>query len=303
MKKLIFRLLVVILSIYVAGSVFPLLASSDHAPAPRAPAPPPPASGSAQIDTKLPGPAMSSPRDYGGEGCCGGGGGPAKPAEPSKPGDSLIAGMDQIGGQYDQKGAEAKADVDAAYTAAEQAATAKLKAKYNADKILKPLDNANKRIVDIESLYGELDHSRGMVNKRKQEVSNYQQKYDEDLIAKTVYYTPLQNAKTELKEAEIAYADKLAELQGLKSQKKFLEEQKSQKLAGYEKEVAQLKGAVAAGKAKRHRAIDATVKKAKANAISKVLGAKIPEGSTSSQDIEAAVPSVGSLIKELSAGR
>ena len=72
--------------------------------------------------------------------------------------------------------------------------------------------------------------------------------------------------------------------------------------ADYKQEAARIDAAIEAGKAKHYRAIDVTVKKAKTNAISKVLGAKIPEGSTSSYDIEASVPSVGSLIKELSSG-
>jgi hypothetical protein len=70
MKKLILRLLALILSVYVAGSIYPLLAHEaghSHAPAPApAPAPPPPAptpvpSGPAMVDTKGPGVPLAPP--------------------------------------------------------------------------------------------------------------------------------------------------------------------------------------------------------------------------------------------------
>ena len=135
-------------------------------------------------------------------------------------------------------------------------------------------------------------------------VNNYQQKYDEDLIAKTVYYGPLQEAKAKLKAAETAVADKLEELKGRKSQKRFLEEQKQQKLAGYEKEAAQLKSSLAASKAKHYAAINQLVRKAKANASAKFLGAKVPEGATSSYDIEAYnPPPVSAIVNEVLPGK
>jgi hypothetical protein len=204
MKKLILRLLVVILSVYVAGSIYPLFASSDHAPPPSAPAPPPPTapSGPAQIDTKLQAPPASAPRDYGDEGCCGGGGGPATPAEPPKPGDSILQGIELVGRQYDDKGFEAKAGVDAAYNAARQILVARIMAK------------------------GET--------------------------------------------------------------------------ANYEQEIAGIDAGIKAGKANHYRKIDRLVKKAKANASAKFLGAKVPDDATSSYEIEAAVPSVNSLVRELS---
>jgi hypothetical protein len=77
MRKLILRLLAVILSVYLAGSIYPLFATEDghsHGPAPSGPPPPPPTTPSAppMLDTKLPpGPQLSPPRDMGG-GCCGG---------------------------------------------------------------------------------------------------------------------------------------------------------------------------------------------------------------------------------------
>jgi hypothetical protein len=86
MKTLILRLLVVVLSIYVAGSVLPLFATQQQAP----PAPPPSApSGSPQLDTKMAGLQAGPPgSSYGGGGCGGGGcGGSSGPSHmtPSPP--------------------------------------------------------------------------------------------------------------------------------------------------------------------------------------------------------------------------
>jgi hypothetical protein len=76
MKKLILRLLVVILSVYATGSIYPLFATEgghSHGPAPSGPAPPPPPppSSPAMVDTKQPefGPRMSPPPEPGGGGC------------------------------------------------------------------------------------------------------------------------------------------------------------------------------------------------------------------------------------------
>lgn len=202
MKKLTLRLLAVILSVYLAGSVIPLFATQQQAP----PAPPSaPPSGPAQIDMKLPAPAPLAPRDYGDEGCCGGGGGPATPAEAPKPGDSVLQGMDLVGRQYDDKGDEAKKGVDAAY------------------------NQARRVLVDRIMAKGET--------------------------------------------------------------------------ANYEQEIAGIDAGIAAGKARHYRNIDRLVKKAKANASAKFLGAKVPDDATSSYDIEAAVPSVSSLVRELSSGK
>jgi hypothetical protein len=202
MTKLILRLLAVILSVYLAGSIYPLFASSDHAPAPPPPAPP---SGPAQVDTKLQVPPPSAPRDYGDEGCCGGGGGPATPAETPKTGDSVLQGMDLVGRQFDSKGEEAKKGVDEAYSQARRVLVGRIMAK------------------------GETAH--------------------------------------------------------------------------YEQEIAGIDAGIAAGKASHYRKIDQLVRKAKANATAKFLGAKVPDDATSSYDIEAAVPSVNSLVRELSFGK
>jgi hypothetical protein len=80
MKKLILRLLVLILSVYVAGSIYPLLAHEaghSHGPAPApAPAPPPPAPAPApaappMLDTKGPQlPPAPPPQSSGGGGGC-----------------------------------------------------------------------------------------------------------------------------------------------------------------------------------------------------------------------------------------
>lgn len=92
MKKLILRLLVVILSVYVAGSVYPLLASvGGHAP-PSTPAPapaPPPVTGGppvTQLGGPPPGSGFGGPPSMGGGGCGGGGCGNSRVAEsPVKP--------------------------------------------------------------------------------------------------------------------------------------------------------------------------------------------------------------------------
>jgi hypothetical protein len=205
MKKLIPRLFVVILSIYVTGSVVPLFATQQPAPPP---APPPAPTGgppAAQVDTKLPGPAPTRPQDYGGDGCCGGGGGPSRVEEPAKPGDSVLQGMDFVRRQFEDKGDQAKAAVDAAYNQARAVLVRQIMAK------------------------GETKH--------------------------------------------------------------------------YEQEIAGIDAGIAAGKARHYRNIDRLVKKAKTNATAKILGAKVPDDATSSYDIEAAVPSVDSLVRELSPGK
>jgi hypothetical protein len=92
MKKLILRLLVVILSYYVAGTIVPLFASegghTKPSTTPAAPPPPPPAiaGGTAQLDNKL-GPSQGVfPPPLGGGGCGGGGCGSSGVAEsPVKP--------------------------------------------------------------------------------------------------------------------------------------------------------------------------------------------------------------------------
>jgi hypothetical protein len=73
--------------------------------------------------------------------------------------------------------------------------------------------------------------------------------------------------------------------------------------ANYQQEIAGVDAGIAAGKARHYRNIDRLVKKAKANASARFLGAKVPDDATSSYDIEAAVPSVNSLVRELSGGK
>jgi hypothetical protein len=80
MKKLIIRLLAVILSVYLAGSIYPLFATEgghSHGPTPSTPMPPPPPpappatvpSAPPQLDTKMPPLSPPPPRDIGGGGC------------------------------------------------------------------------------------------------------------------------------------------------------------------------------------------------------------------------------------------
>jgi hypothetical protein len=76
MKKLILRLLAVILSVYLAGSIYPLFATEgghSHGPAPSTPPPPPPPptapSAPPMLDTKGPQLPPPPPREVGGGGC------------------------------------------------------------------------------------------------------------------------------------------------------------------------------------------------------------------------------------------
>ena len=79
MKKLILRLLAVILSVYLVGSIYPLFATEgghSHGPAPSGPAPPPPPppsptapSAPAMLDTKGPPLQPPPPPASGGGGC------------------------------------------------------------------------------------------------------------------------------------------------------------------------------------------------------------------------------------------
>jgi hypothetical protein len=70
--------------------------------------------------------------------------------------------------------------------------------------------------------------------------------------------------------------------------------------ANSKQEIAGIDAGIRAGKANHYRKIDRLVKKAKANASAKFLGAKVPDDATSSYDIEAAIPSVDSLVRKLS---
>ena len=301
MKKLTFRLFAVILSIYVAGSVVPLFATQQPAPSAPAPPPPPPSSGPAQIDTKLSGPAPSGPRDYGGEGCCGGGGGATTPGEAP-----LTSAMDQIGVEYDQKGDEAKAKVDAAYSEARRVLLNQTAAKYDPEKINKELDAVNgqinavkSRLDPIDSEQHELRSIKGVKQWRGPESGVFGLLHDAE---RNKEWNKWNQRDEDLEKQAAPLRQELAKLEAKKAELTKQLTAITQK-ADYKQEAARIDAAIAAGKAKRYGAINATVNKAKTNAISKALGAKIPEGSTSSYDIEASVPSVGSLIKELSPGR
>jgi hypothetical protein len=79
MKKLILRLLALVLSVYLAGSVYPLFATEGghwHGPAPSGPSPPPPPptppptpSAPPMLDSRISQLPPPPPRDSGGGGC------------------------------------------------------------------------------------------------------------------------------------------------------------------------------------------------------------------------------------------
>jgi hypothetical protein len=78
MKRLVLRLFLIILSVWLAGSVCHLWATvGGHGPAPSTPPPtpppktPPPPTSPPMLDTKVQGPPTSPPRDMGGGGCGG----------------------------------------------------------------------------------------------------------------------------------------------------------------------------------------------------------------------------------------
>ena len=153
MKKLILRLLAVILSVYLAGSVFPLLASSDHAPAPSAPAPPPPSTGGApapMLGGGSSGSGFGGPPSLGGGGCGGGGcggGGPGLIAISQPPPESSDA--------QDQEIANIKKDADKRITSLRDKITnyKKLKASGTStlsdDLINRTIEDAEKQITKI----------------------------------------------------------------------------------------------------------------------------------------------------------
>jgi len=310
MKKLILRLVILMLSVYLAGNIISLYASSGHAPAPSAPAPAPappapaPPAAPPQIDAKSGGPQGGTPAlSPSGGGCCGGGGGTTTPSEPAKPGESVLSGMETIGNVYDGKGDEAKKAVDAAYSKARRILLDKVAAKYNPQKINRELDAVNAQIYELKSKLDPIETETSKIGQKRYNLSLAKGKlepgwFDEDRPA----WNKLNARDAEL---EKQAAPMRQELEKLKAKKAALEKQLTDitQTEDYQKEAARIDAAIAAGKAKRYQAIDAQVKKAKTNAISKFMGAKIPEGSTSSYDIEASVPSVGSLVQELSAGK
>ena len=154
MKKLTLRLLAVILSVYLAGSVFPLLASSDHAPAPSAPAPPPPSTGGApapMLGGGSSGSGFGGPPSLGGGGCGGGGcggGGPGLIAISQPPPESSDA--------QDQEIANIKKDADKRITSLRDKITnyKKLKASGTStlsdDLIDRTIKDAEKQITKIK---------------------------------------------------------------------------------------------------------------------------------------------------------
>jgi hypothetical protein len=302
MKKLALRLLAVLLSVYLAGSVLPLFATQQPAPPPSTPASPStPPSGSPQLDSKLPPSHVAPPRDYGDEGCCGGGGGTSAPSEPAKPGAAELGGIEFVGQQLEDKGDAAKQEVNAAYSKARQILLDQVAAKYN-----------------LRETRSELRDVKDKISALKKDLNDVASAQSD--VRLTMRSTELRAEMTELTKTERADHMKLqdknnaltAEEKRLRKELATLEDQKTTlnnqinnitNNKDYAKEAARLDAAIAVGKAKRYQAIDAQVKKAKANAVSKFLGAKIPEGSTSSFDIMAVVPSVGSLVKELSAGK